>query len=66
MSLCRRRVWKASGFGAGATPSTNDAVKTAWKDQVTNSLEGMRPGNCKMSFHIPSFLASNLLGGFIY
>lgn len=66
MRLCRQRVQKASVFGAGATLNRNDPVKTACKDQVTNSLEGMCPGNCKMSFHIPSFLASNLLGGFVY
>lgn len=66
MSPCRQRVRKTSVFGAGAILSRNDAVKTAWEDQVTNSLEGMRPSNCKMSFHIPSFLASNLLGGFVY
>lgn len=65
-SPSRRRVQEASVFRAGATRSRNGAVRTAWKDQVTNSLEGMHPGNCKMSFHIPSFLASNLLGGFVY
>lgn len=65
-TLNRRRVEEASVCKAGATLSRRDAAKTAWKDQVTNSLEGMHPGNCKMSFSIPSFLASNLLGGFVY